>query len=396
VSEAIFDPAEHEPIAGGGWDETLARAFVERTVREADAAHDGERHWPLHPEDAYGGNTEPFRGVYCGTAGTMWALFRLAQTYGIALRNDYASAIVEVEKQYRKRPLETGRVVPSYFLGTAGIMFARYVITGKRSILDQLTWDVAVNATNPAREALWGASGTVIPLLLLRERDGAVYNDHIVRRVQKELWKTWEPDTLLWEQKLYGVRARYVGAAHGAIGNLAPLVRAPDLLSPDRSETLAERVPALLAAYVLRDGDAANWYTAADPNIGNRLQWCHGAPGVIMGLARYPSHDERVEELLVAGGEAIWCAGPLRKGPTLCHGTAGNGFALLRLAQRTGDAGWRARAAQFAMHAIRQVAAWRESFGMPAWSLWTGELGVAVFVDAVLRNDPAVLTLDAL
>ena len=96
--------------------------------------------------------------------------------------------------------------------------------------------------------------------------------------------------------------------------------------------------------------------------------------------------------MLVAGGEGIWRAGPLRKGPTICHGTAGNGFAFLRL--MTGNRRWRQRAERFAMHAIRQVTLWREAFRIPAFSLWTGELGVALYVDAVLRNDPALLTLD--
>ena len=48
------------------------------------------------------------------------------------------------------------------------------------------------------------------------------------------------------------------------------------------------------------------------------------------------------------------------------------------------------------MHAIRQLNAWRQEFGMPSFSLWTGDLGVALYVDAVLRNDPAVLTLDVM
>jgi hypothetical protein len=100
--------------------------------------------------------------------------------------------------------------------------------------------------------------------------------------------------------------------------------------------------------------------------------------------------------MLAQGGEGIWRAGPLRKGPTLCHGTAGNGFALLRLASRTGDQRWKPRAERFAMHAMRQVAEWRQTFGMPAFSLWTGELGVALYADALLRNDPALLTLDVM
>jgi hypothetical protein len=36
-------------------------------------------------------------------------------------------------------------------------------------------------------------------------------------------------------------------------------------------------------------------------------------------------------ELALGGGELTWRAGPLRKGAGLCHGTAGNGFAFLRL-----------------------------------------------------------------
>jgi lantibiotic modifying enzyme len=126
------------------------------------------------------------------------------------------------------------------------------------------------------------------------------------------------------------------------------------------------------------------------------MQWCHGSPGVIIALASYPRHDERVERLLVAGGQGIWQAGPLRKGPTLCHGTAGNGFALLRLAVRTGDERWQRRAECFAMHAIGQVSNWRHTFGVPSFSLWTGELGVALYVDAVRRKDADLLTLDVM
>lgn len=54
------------------------------------------------------------------------------------------------------------------------------------------------------------------------------------------------------------------------------------------------------------------------------------------------------------------------------------------------------RAQRFAAHAMEQVAAWRATFGMPSFSLRTGELGVALYIDAVLRRDPRVLTLDSL
>jgi hypothetical protein len=46
------------------------------------------------------------------------------------------------------------------------------------------------------------------------------------------------------------------------------------------------------------------------------------------------------EDLLLAGAELIWRAGAYQdeKGHGLCHGTSGNGFALLKGSRCTGDA----------------------------------------------------------
>ena len=78
--------------------------------------------------------------------------------------------------------------------------------------------------------------------------------------------------------------------------------------------------------------------------MGIRTQWCHGAPGMVATLTGIAPHDDAFTRLLVAGGELTWEAGPLRKGPTLCHGTAGNGLAFLALFERTGDERWLERA----------------------------------------------------
>jgi Lanthionine synthetase C-like protein len=53
--------------------------------------------------------------------------------------------------------------------------------------------------------------------------------------------------------------------------------------------------------------------------------------------------------LLTAAGEAVWAAGPLAKGSNLCHGTGGNGYAFLKLFQRTGQPHWLDRARAFAI-----------------------------------------------
>ena len=82
------------------------------------------------------------------------------------------------------------------------------------------------------------------------------------------------------------------------------------------------------------------------------------------------------EELLLAGAELVWRAGPptKEKGPGICHGTAGNGYALLAAFARTGDEEWLTRARRFAVHALDQV-----ERGPGRYSLWTGDIGAAVF-----------------
>jgi hypothetical protein len=75
-----------------------------------------------------------------------------------------------------------------------------------------------------------------------------------------------------------------------------------------------------------------------------------------------------------------WRAGPLRKGGNLCHGTAGNGYAFLALLERTGDERWLIRARAFATHTARQVELSRSEYGCGRYTLWTGDLGAALYL----------------
>ena len=288
--------------------------------------------------------------------------------------------------------------VPSYFMGLAGVAFVRHILTGDAAALDRCMAGAAGNAGNSTREYLWGSPGTVAPALLLRERDGDHQFDALIKSVQNELWRTWETEgdepSFLWLQDMYGQQRRYIGAGHGAVSNIAVFLRAPDLLSEVQKTALPARVRTMLERYAIVDGDAVNWWSVGQPNLQKRMQWCHGAPGIITSLAWLEPTDDALEDLLLRGGNATWRAGPLAKGPTLFHGTAGNGFAFLELARRSGDEVWLDRAQRFAVHAMQQCYAWRETFGMPSASLWSGDLGVALYVDAVLRNDPRKLSYD--
>ena len=172
------------------------------------------------------------------------------------------------------------------------------------------------------------------------------------------------------------------------------MARRPELLAPKR---LAPDATATLAATAVREGELANWaptlgHPLQDPR-GIRTQWCHGAPGMVASLAALPREDE-LDALLLAGGELTYAAGPLRKGANLCHGTAGNGFALLKLFARTGDERWLARARRFAMHAATQVGAAREDHGRGRYSPWTGDVGTALYLQACLDGTSDLPTID--
>ena len=98
------------------------------------------------------------------------------------------------------------------------------------------------------------------------------------------------------------------------------------------------------------------------------------------------------EELLLAGARLTWQAGPpgMEKGSSICHGTAGNGYAFLKTFERTGDEEWLDRARRFAVHALEQV----ERRGRGRYSLWTGDLGVALYAADCLEPRTAYPILE--
>jgi hypothetical protein len=122
------------------------------------------------------------------------------------------------------------------------------------------------------------------------------------------------------------------------------------------------------------------------------LQWCGGAPGILVAAGSYLP-----DELLLAAAELVWRAGPhgLEKGAGICHGTAGNGFALLKAFARTRDERWLERARRFAAHALDQLERLRARDGRRRYSLWTGDLGTALFAAACLDGDARYPVVDA-
>ena len=252
------------------------------------------------------------------------------------------------------------------------------------------------------RELLWAAPGAIHAALAALDLTGDERWRSCARDAVDELWRTLDPPDArglrVWTQDLYGRVQRLPGLGHGFAGNAHALLRAGDLLGDARRAELVGVAAGLLDATAVWDDGAANWPADLDRDEPlRRLQICHGAPGIVVGLAAIPAGEEqRLDELLVAGGEATWRAGPIARGPGFCHGTAGNGYAFLRLWERTGDERWLERARVFAMHALRQCERERSAVGHGRHALWTGDLALPFFVEACARAESAVYGLDVL
>src|SRR5262249_33731573 len=145
-----------------------------------------------------------------------------------------------------------------------------------------------------------------------------------------------------WTQQLWGTSFRGIGTVHGLAGNVRALLQVDD----PRNEALRTQSAAALSRAAKREDGLANW------GGEGTLRWCARGAGLV-SVAR----DRLDEELLLAGAELVWQAGPPgpEKGHGICHGTSGNGFALLAAFERTQDELWLERARRFAVHALAQA-----------------------------------------
>jgi hypothetical protein len=384
----LFDAARHEALAGEGWQPERVHDALQAIVEDMVGARLAAGHWPVHPLDLDGeaAPNSGFKSLYFGSAGVAWALWYLQRQGAARIGGfDALQAIEQAAAAYAAEP-DTGEVVPSYFLGAAGIGLLQWRMGGDAGVADRLFDCVQSNIANPTNEALWAAPGTLVAAWHLWRATGQARWRELLAANAEQVWRTWLPDAAtggwLWTQDMYGRITQYLGAGHGFAGNVYALLKCDSVLGDERRGLLHARAVQTLARTARHDNGAVNWLALPGELPAGRqplMQWCHGAPGIITAFADHPA-DARLDTLLQAGGEAIWRAGPLTKGPGLCHGTAGNGYAFLALHRRTGDSAWLARARAFAMHAIEQQLRMKAQHGQGRYSLWTGDAGVAVYL----------------
>jgi hypothetical protein len=396
----LFDPRRHEPLGATAWDEDRARTTIARIARDTEAGFDHVRWWPMHPLDADGGPRAAVFPLYFGACGVVWALHYLAAmgaaTAGRDFRDDSARVL----------PLNRGWLaasgsddLASYLMGDTSILMLRHALDPCADVLDELHQLIVGNIDNPTRELMWGSPGTMLASLLLYRHTGeARFADAFVataRILKSQLLHSREFDCDYWTQDMYGETSSYIDAVHGFVGTALPVIGGRDLLAPHEWNDWEARIVDTVARTATRDGALVNWRPWLYPATAERpllMQYCHGAPGFVVCLGELPG--TALDELLIGAGEAIWTAGPLRKGSNLCHGTAGNGYAFLKLHRRTGDARWLARARAFAMHAIDQFEEHAQRYGQLRYSLWTGDLGLAIYLWNCIQGEAAFPTLD--
>jgi hypothetical protein len=346
------------------------RDAIEAIVLDSEGAM-SDGFWPGHPLDDVAPQ-ERFASLYLGSAGMIWALWKL----GASL--DCSAALDSAIERYRAEPdFGSDAHAPSLWMGETGLLVVAERIESPAADRERLQDLVRENRAHPTWELMWGSPGTMLAARACDLPD--VWEDSA-----RALWAAWDDESDLWTQHLYGQVKQYLGPAHGFAGN------AHALRGYVSEAVLGDRVTRLLERTAQHEHGLTNWLPSlTEPVSKVRVQWCHGAPGIVTTLG-----DLIPVELSLGAGELIWRAGPLRKGPSLCHGTAGNGFAFLKLHQLTGDERWLDRARQFAMHAIQQVECERDNIGRGRYTLWTGDIGVALYLRACIDADVAFPTID--
>jgi hypothetical protein len=407
----LYGAERHEKLSGTEWNEDLARAAIDRIVADAHGSFDPDALWPIHPFDRSPERPpDSIKYLYHGAAGVIWALDYLNETGALALKRDYLPTVRQLIPRIRddldKYPelrKYMGAEVASYLLGEAGILLLQFKLAPSEDVAQQLYGHLEARIGDP-RGIAWGGAGAMLAALFMYERtDDARWKDLFLRSFGP-LYDQWnysdEAQCRLWTSSLYGVREMRIGAIHGFAANAFVMLRGRHLLERSVADEMLRRIHETVHATALLEGGHANW-----PNHVGRstrpsplpivVQHCNGAPGIINSLAEFPN-DARwpIDRLLQQAGELVWDSGPPVKMPSLCHGASGSGYAFLKLYARNGDDRWLDRARKFAMHAIDESDRAVTKYGQRKSSLWTGDLGLAIYLWDCIRATAKFPTLD--
>ena len=258
----LFEPGRHEPLRDTEWDTARANEAIRAVAADLEETLGSGIVWPVHPLD---GEEEPQTGnksLYLGASGALWAMWYLEQEGAVGFRINPSDLIGRVYQSYLTEP-DTGEVVPSYYLGEAGILLVLWRLTQSHDAADSLSVSIERNIPNPTNEALWAAPGTMVGAWHMLQWTGERRWHDLFLENAERLWETWRPSENapchLWTQDLYGSIVQLMGAGHGFAGNVYPLLRGAALLAAERREVLYDRCVETLRTTAMFEDDSANW-----------------------------------------------------------------------------------------------------------------------------------------
>ena len=346
-------------------------------------------------DDVEDGNSS----IYMGAAGMIWALEYLRRLGANKTPFDFRPHLTPLLEKTRAEMQSYGSysVTGSLLLGDMGTALMIMRLAPSAAMADIIAARANANTELPIRELMWGMAGSMMACLAMNEMTGEERWRRIFKTQAERLLDDLEDaaDGPIWEQDLYGKHLKFLGPVHGYAGNMLPLMRGWDWLTESQRARVVDAVPRTLGLHAWRSDLGTSWRgTVGQHEPSDLCQYCHGAPGMVTTLLTRRSRLPSLRSLLLDGGRYTWAVGPLAKGSNLCHGTGGNGYAFLKLYRRTTDPVWLERARAFAMTSIAQCRETREELGRGRYTLWTGDIGLAVYLWDCLTGMPRFPTVD--
>ncbi|XP_012215517.1 glutathione S-transferase LANCL1-like [Linepithema humile] len=328
--------------------------------------------------------------VYTGLAGIAYTLHHYGKYYNDSVYTKTATELLEKCKKYAKiksRPEITFLIgVGGPFALTAVILYSQGKTEEAKELilkLKSLSTYVLDKHSNVPDELLYGRAGYLSALLyinanispapieadLIKKIVSCIIDSGIAyassNRCQSPLMYSWY-DT------------EYIGAAHGLAGILYLLLQARQYLTQVQIDNYIK--PSLHYLQKLQFS-SGNFPSSLDSSSDKLVHWCHGAPGMpaLFCLAHKVFEDNTFLEVAIRCGEVIWQRGLLRKGYSICHGVAGNGYAFIHLFQHTKDIKHLYRACKFAEWCFHYGSRQNQPPDRP-FSLFEGLAGVIYFL----------------
>jgi hypothetical protein len=268
-----------------------------------------------------------FHGLYAGPTSVAYLFFRLSQIYpdlqfkGQSLQ-DWTQAYLDLGLHGKHNGVDSSHCgIANEVLAQLAI---RCAIEQDPSLAQQLcSWESTINDTNQtgSNEWLYGRAGYLYLLRLARSGfQGDSKTQHLinltVRKTVNRILSAHQP--WVWHGK------EYLGAAHGVFGILTQII----LSAPSTSNDLEE----MLSQHLDIQYPSGNFPSSMPAGSDRLVQFCHGAPGVILSLRamrpHFPSLQPKIDHAIKAAQADVWKRGVLTKQPCLCHGIAGNALAL--------------------------------------------------------------------